>query len=913
VVVNVNINGKSYSVDCDPKTRLIDYLRDGLHFTGTKEGCGKGHCGSCSVLIDGRLHKACIVQMSNVNHANILTIEGLSCPDNDLHPIQQAFIEEGAVQCGFCTPGMIMAAKALLDRTLEPTDEDIASALESNICRCTGYVPIVKAIKRSAKYLKEDLTLFPFQEISGIGRAKKIDVVKKVKGQETYAADLYFKGMLYGGVFRSPFDHAEIVSIDCSDIETYPGVVCTVTAKDIPGETFFGRGIGTIDPVIDQPVLASKKVRFRGEPIVGVVGVSKEVVEKALKLVKVTFKELEAVYDPKEALLANAPRIHEGGNLVWARVDKILKGDVNRGFKEADVIVENFYRTSFNEHAYLEPEAGVATFDGSKLTIHCSTQDIYKIRDDIASVLNLPPSAVRVVQTAVGGGFGGKLDSSFQVILALLAYKSKTKVKMVYSREESFIASYKRHPMNIYVKTGATEDGRLVALEADVLGDAGAYAFRSPPVLLAGLIHITGPYRWHNVKVIGRMAYTNNPITGPMRGYGIPQITYAVESQMELMSKRLGINPLEFRKMNAYRNGDTTLTGQELKDGVGIVRTIEAIEPYYEEAVLSNKSFKEKNKLRGSGLACVWFGIGRGALSNPSEARIELSSDGSINLYCAAADLGQGAWTALTQIPSELLNQPLNKIGVFMNDSEVCPSGNATCGSRQTHYTGSAAYYAAMQLKSALLKLAGEISNKQHESFELVPGFVKSREEEIPLSRIWEYARQNNIPTSYVGRYDPKLDIDCNGKGSPYTAYSFGTHLAEVVVDQENGEVKVLRLVAAYDVGRAINPQGVEGQIYGASAMGIGFALKEKYTHGVTKNFKDYKIPRIKDIGEIVPIIVECPSSEGPFGAKGVGEPPLIGAGAAISNAILNACKGLPPRELPASPEVILRLLKFEQ
>lgn len=331
MVVNVNINGKSYSVDCDPKTRLIDYLRDELHFTGTKEGCGKGHCGSCSVLIHGRLRKACIVQMSKVDHANILTIEGLSYPGKDLHPIQQAFIEEGAVQCGFCTAGMIMAVKALLDRTLEPTDEDISNALELNICRCTGYLPIVKAIKRAAKYLKEELTLVPLKELTGIGRAKKIDVINKVKGQEIYAADLYFKGMLYGGVFRSPFDHAEIVSIDCSDVETHPGVVCTVTAKDIPGERFFGRGIGTIDPVIDQPVLANNKVRFRGEPIVGVVGVSKEVVEKTLKLVKVTFKELEALYDPRDALLANAPRIHEGGNLVWARVDKILKGDANRG------------------------------------------------------------------------------------------------------------------------------------------------------------------------------------------------------------------------------------------------------------------------------------------------------------------------------------------------------------------------------------------------------------------------------------------------------------------------------------------------------------------------------------------------------------------------------------------------------
>ena len=588
VKFNAVVNGKSVIADIPASLRLIDFLRDVLGLTGTKEGCGEGECGACTVLVNGKTVNSCLMLAVQAQGKEIVTIEGVS-ENGAENPIQQSFIEHGAVQCGYCTPGMVLAAKALLDKNPNPTRQEIAEALSGNVCRCTGYEKIIDAVAAAAKkmsFLKGEEQNCEQQQAVSIENSKNVvgksvskkDAAEKVAGKSLFAADIKMEGMLYAKVLRSSYAHALVKKIDVSKARLLPGVVAVLTHEDIPGTNVFGI------IVKDEAVLVVDKVRCRGDALALVAAESEDIASKALDLIEVDYEELPAVFSPIDAMRDDAPCVHKGGNILAA--DKIRKGDVDKALESCDVVVTNSYRTQLVEHCYIEPEAGIAYMDGDTVVIKVSTQNPHYDRKDIAANLAVPLNKVRVIQATTGGGFGGKLDISTQIYLALLALKTGRPVRMVYDREESFVASSKRHPFFIEYTSGATKDGLLKAVKVKFICDTGAYASYGPATMKRALVHATGPYEVPNVSVDGYCVYTNNTKAGAMRGFGVPQMAFAHESQMDALAEKLGISPLEIRLKNALRQGSTTATGQLLKESVGLVQTIESVQDKYKQALL---------------------------------------------------------------------------------------------------------------------------------------------------------------------------------------------------------------------------------------------------------------------------------------------------------------------------------------
>jgi xanthine dehydrogenase molybdopterin-binding subunit B/aerobic-type carbon monoxide dehydrogenase small subunit (CoxS/CutS family) len=567
------VNGERVAVEIPLQLRLIDLLRDVLGLTGTKEGCGEGECGACTVIVDGEIVNSCLMFAQQAQGKEILTIEGLS-RGNALHPIQEAFIEQGAVQCGFCTPGMVLATKALLDKNLAPTRQEIAVALSGNVCRCTGYEKIIEAVTAASKKLSSEAAgnnraqrdTLSDNKVGVVGQSViRCDARLKVLGQSIYAADIVLPGMLYAKVLRSPCAHARIKMIDAGVARSLPGVV-VFTHKDIPGTNAFGI------IVKDEPALVSEKIRCRGDALVLVAAESEAAGADALKAISVEVEELPAVFDPEQAMQTGAPIVHGSSNIMDQA--RIRRGDADRALQGCDVVVTRRYHTQMVEHSYIEPEAGIAYLDGDMVVIKASTQNPHYDRKDVAANLALPLNRVRVIQAVTGGGFGGKLDISVQIYLALIALRTGRPVRMVFDREESFQASSKRHPFCIDYTTGATSDGMLQAVKVRLVCDTGAYASYGPATMKRALVHVAGPYCVPNVSVDGYCVYTNNPRSGAMRGFGVPQVAFAHESQMDEIAARLGVSPLEIRMKNALRTGSVTVTGQALGESVGLVETL---------------------------------------------------------------------------------------------------------------------------------------------------------------------------------------------------------------------------------------------------------------------------------------------------------------------------------------------------
>lgn len=586
--VNVTfiLNDENVSVKVDPRKRLLDMLREDFLLTGVKEGCSVGECGACTVLIDGRAVTSCLVLAPQVNGHRVTTIEGLQ-KNGELHPLQQSFIDSGAVQCGFCTPGMILAAKALLDKNQHPTREDIKTAISGNLCRCTGYEKIIEAVEMAVKYMEEkdannkknnindkeaveQLSKTTFLDDTAVvgKRIVKTDALKKTTGEALFANDINFKNMLFGKVLRSKVPHAILKNIDTTDAKNFPGVKAVLTYKDIPG----ANRVGIL--LKDEPVLVDSKIARIGDPIALVAAETQEIAEKALELIKIELDELTPVVDVQEAMKEDSIKIHGDTNILAMK--NLIKGDIEEGFKRSDIIVENHYKTHFVSHMFIEPECGIGNYEDGVLTVWCSSQNVHFDQGEVARVLNMPKSKVRIIQAETGGGFGGKLDISTQCYVALLSYYTKRPVKIVYSREESTMASSKRHPAIIRCKTGATKEGNLMALDADVILDTGAYASYGPGVITRTVVHLTGPYEIPNVKIKGYLVYTNNPMAGAMRGFGVPQAAMVHESQMDILAKELGISPYKIRKINVLKPGSYTATNQLLTSSIGIEKTLDA-------------------------------------------------------------------------------------------------------------------------------------------------------------------------------------------------------------------------------------------------------------------------------------------------------------------------------------------------
>jgi len=732
----------------------------------------------------------------------------------------------------------------------------------------------------------------------------RIGAVERLKGEPIFSADLELDHPLTLKALRSTRAHALITKIDIESALLVHGVVRVFTAEDVVGKNL----VGIINK--DQPLLAAGKVRFIGDPIALVAAENEEAAEKALGVIKVTYEDLTPIFDPEKALEPGVPAIHEKGNLLFTR--SVRKGNVEEAFQRCHAVVEKTYQTSCLEHTYLEPDAGAGYVDkDGTFVIYASTQNPHYDHKEIVNLLGLDGKQVRIIQAATGGGFGSKLDLNVQGFIGLALYHLKRPVRYVYSREEAYLATAKRHPLTIIMKTGADKNGKLLAMKARIICDTGAYGSYGIAVTSRSAVHATGPYEIKNVEVDALCVYTNNPLCGAMRGFGVPQIAFAHESQMDLLAKELGMDPLEIRRFNALKDGSETATGQILATSVGIRECLDAVKSQYESV---QKSWKTPESLpfrkRGVGIGAMWYGIGNTGVQNPSTARIEMDLNGALTLYTGCADIGQGSTTTLTQIAAEILGIDPNTIRLVVADTKWTTNAGATSASRQTYISGNAVRDAADKLADVLLTEAVDVLRTPKLSLEFDSGCVvdfNDPTKKVSFSKLVDRAHKKGIPLVWQGYFDPEtipLDPETS-QGVPYATYAFACHLALVTVDIMTGEVSVEKIVAAHDVGKAIYPEGVKGQICGGVAMGVGFALMEEFTPGETESMKDYFIPTCKDMPEVIPIIIESKEPTGPFGAKGVGEPALIPTAPAVLNAITDAL-GERIYSLPANLERVL-------
>ena len=876
--VNFILNGAPRRVIVDPQKSLLKVIREDLKLTGTKDGCSAGHCGTCAVLMDGDVVLACKIPVAKAQGKEITTIEGIGTLKNP-HPLQLAFAKTGAIQCGFCTPGMIIRAKSILDKNLDPSRDEIKKALQPHICRCTGYQKIFEAIELAASYLRGKTKSIELK-LTGKGTigqpVTRPDALEKATGTTLYAADLAVDGCVHIKVLRSPHHHAKILQIDRKETEAIPGVITVLTAEDVKGMNIL-KMAGD-----DQPILCGNKVRFIGDPVAAVVATSEEIASYALEKIEVTYEPLESVLTPEEALKEGAIKVHDDRpNLFFEQ--PIIHGDVKRGFSESEVVLEKTYTTQSVEHAYLENDAGVAYIhENGQLIIMSASQNIHAHRKTIADALGLSLDKVRVIQTPTGGAFGGKLDVSVGGILGLAALKLKRPVKLVYTRSETFAATPKRHPFLMKVKVGAKKDGTLKALDFDLTADGGAYKSFSNSVTQRGLIHSQGPYHFPNANVYGKAVYTNTAFKGAMRGFGVPQVAFAIESTLDELAVELKMDPLALRMKNGFVKGDTTICGQVLDHPIGFQECMETLKPHYEKALKKAKEGTTDEFKRGVGLGGVWFGRGRSA-PDQSEAWAELLPDDTLKVWIGAADMGQGAETTFWQIAADTMGFPLEKVKVFTTDTEVTPDGNFSAGSRQTYVSGKAVQMAVEELKRAMDENG-------------VRTYSEVKAKSLPTL----YKAVNKPVTS---RPDPKT-----GQGVPWETYSFGIQMAEVAVELKTGKVDVLKITSVHDLGTVINIQNMEGQLHGGIYMGLGYALMEEFVYTKTDSFAKFKVPRAKDMPDMEVITLDIPRKKGPFGASGMAEYADVPTAPAIANAIYHAC-GARIRDLPITPEKIKNAL----
>ncbi len=824
------LNGQEKSVDENKK--LLKYLRDDCNITSVKNGCSEGACGTCMVIVDGKAIKACVLTTEKVNGKEITTIEGFT--DREREVFAYAFTEAGAVQCGFCIPGMVISAKALFNRTLDPTMEEVKKALIGNICRCTGYIKIEKAIMMAAEIFRENKEV-PKVSCKGlIGEPMaRVDAKDKTLGLGEYTDDIRINGMVYGSALRSKYPRALVKSMDITEAENLKGVIKIVTAEDIPGQRYLGH------LKKDTPALikVGEETRYLGDAVALVAAETEEIAKEALKYIKVDFEELKPLSSPMEALKDDAPKIHEGGNILAH--EHLVRGNADEAIKNSKYVVTNKYSVPFTEHAFLEPEAAVAVPDGEDgLIVYTGTQSIYDDLREIGSLLNLGEDKLRIISEYVGGGFGGKEDMSCQHHTALLAYLIKKPVKMCLTRQESIIVDTKRHAMEMEFTTACDENGKLTAMKAEIIADTGAYASLGGPVLQRACTHAAGPYNYQNMVVDGIAVYTNNTPGGAFRGFGVTQSAFATECNLNQLAEMVGIDPFEIRMLNAIRPGEVLANGQIADEGTALVETLEAVKDIY----YSNKY---------AGIACTFKNAGVG-VGIPDTGRCKVKViDGKVHIRTSAACIGQGVGTVVVQVVGEVLGIPASQIVYETPDTRITPNSGTTTASRQTVFTGEATRIASLKLKEAL-------NGKSLQELEGI---------------------------EFLGEYIGITDKMGSPKENPvsHVAYGFAT---QVVIIDEKG--KLVKVVAAHDVGKAINPKNVEGQIEGGVVMGLGYGLTEDYIieNSVPKvKFGTLGLLRATQVPEIIPIIIEKNTQELSFGAKGVGEITCIPTAPAVQGA----------------------------
>jgi 4-hydroxybenzoyl-CoA reductase alpha subunit len=941
-VITLEVNGENHSVAVKDGETLLDVLRDKLALTGTKKGCNHGVCGACTVLVDGEPKNSCLLLAAACENMAITTIEGIA-RDGKLHPLQRAFINHGAVQCGFCSPGMILSAYALIERQPSPSDEEIKQALSGNLCRCTGYVRIIDAIRNWKKYVRaEDFSLDPedSDKFSTVGKSlPRVDAADKVTGRAKYTADLSFTNMLHGKILTSPIAHGRIKSIDTSKAEALAGVKLVLTAQDVPDIMY-----GINPPRYDEHILAREKVRHVGDEVAAVVAVDEDTAAAALALIEVEYEELPAVFDPSAAIEEGAPQIHDRyKNNINTRVDHHF-GDVAKGFAEADHVREEEFIGNHVYQSPIEPHAAVAYWedDGSTLVLYASTQVPHYLHYMVARVLNIPLGQIRIIRPPVGGGFGGKLDTTpIDLVSAIASKRLGRPVKMVYTRKEMFLHGRGRHKQHMWFKIGLKKDGTLTAVQSRIYLDGGAYSSYGVITAYYAGSMIPTLYKFPNYKYEGFRIMTNKPACGAMRGHGAPQPRFAFESLLSMMADDMGIDPIEIRLRNAMEAGFRTCNELDIRSSA-FRQTLEQVK----EQSGWEKKYGKLPPGKGIGVGCGGFVSGAGyakyrgqvqlssqkklepfvkkATFPHSNAIVKISEDGTAAiLLILAAEIGQGALTVLSQMCAETLGISLSRVRIRSEDTDISPLDLGAYSSRTTLMGGNAVVRAS---KDVLKKLFGVVAKTWDcDPRELTATgnricHKKDRAKEMEWAEAARMYFNRNGPLVGTGWYKPPSGLGGDYKGAAVgtsPAFSFSSSVCECRVDLETGKVKIERVTDFHDCGTPVNPRAVHGQVEGAVVMGAGEVLMEDVVYDekgnvCNPNLHDYLLMTIKDAPEVFSGIVDSFEPEGPYGAKEVGEGATLPVLASIAHAIANAT-GVWIKELPITPERILKALRQSQ
>lgn len=814
---------------------LIDFLREELKLTSVKNGCGAGACGACTVLVDGKKARACVMKVSRLAGKSVVTVEGLTQREQQVYAY--CFAQAGAVQCGFCIPGMVMSAKALLDENPDPTREQVKAALKGNICRCTGYVKIEDAILMAARYFRDNLPVIEDGESAKMGSLfRRVDAREKVLGTGLFADDMTLPGMLHASAVRSRYPRARVLNIDTGAALAHPDCVAVLTAQDVP----FNKH-GHLVPDWDVFIAQGQVTRYVGDAICLAVSRRRESLEEIKALVRVDYEELTPLTDPREAMGEGAPLIHETGNILSKQV--LRRGDVEAAIERADYVVTNHYSTPMTDHAFMEPECALAQPDGQGgLVLYTGSQSVYDEQREISRMLNLPPDKVRSVTMLVGGGFGGKEDMSVQHHAALAAWKLGAPVKVRFTRQESLEVHTKRHAMEMDVTTACDKEGRLLAMKALLISDCGAYASLGGPVLQRACTHAAGPYNFQNVDITGICVYTNNVPGGAFRGFGVTQSCFAAEQNLNQLAQMVGISPWEIRYRNAIRPGQVLPNGQIAGPDTAYAQCLEAVKAAYESSPYAGIAGAMKNSGLGVGI--------------PDTGRCLLEvKEGKVHILTSAACMGQGVATVCTTIVCTALGLSPSQVIHERADTSRTPNSGTSTASRQTVFTGEAVRRAAVQLKEAM----GE-------------GGLDALE-----------------GRTFYGEYLGVTDPMGSHKPNPVSHVAYGYAAQVVIMDERK---RVVKVVAAHDVGRVVNPKACEGQVEGGVLMGLGYGLTEDFVMEggyVKTKYATLGLIRATEAPPIEVILVEAGLEGQPaYGAKGVGEISAIPGAPAAAHA---ACR----------------------
>lgn len=861
---------------------LLDLLREHFHLTGTKQSCDrKGQCGACTVVVNGQAVLSCLTRVEKLDGADIISVEGLGTPDNP-HLIQEAFVLSGAIQCGFCTPGMIMSAKALLDKNQAPTVEEIKHAFRRNLCRCTGYVKIIEAVQLAARFLRKELTPDdvrprPTDPKMGVSHPRP-SAMSKACGTAHFTADIRMPGAAEIAVVRSPHMHAVIKNIDLCAAEKMPGVIGTLTASDI-------KGTNRLKYIVeDRPILCEDRVRTLGDAVAVVVAETREQALAAVDAVRVEYEKLPEIKTPAQALEPGAPQIHsDRANLCFTQ--PLIKGDAKRAFSTAAAVVENDFKTQINHQAPMEPENSVAYMEGkgedAVLVVIGRSINIHLHMATLQTALGY--ENIRYEEAFSGGQFGIKLEIFTEGIAAAAALKFNRPVRYTPSLEESMLITSKRHPFDMHIKMGADEKGKITALEMDITVDNGAYNSIGNVIINRALHMLSSSYYIPNINVNSRLIYTNNPWGSAARGAGPPQAHYALECAVDMLADKLDMDKLEIRKLNSLKPGLSKATGHVV-DQWHFIELCDAIKPAYDRAVAAAAAHDNSGPVkRGIGLGAAAFGIAMPG--DKSISAVELEPDDRVTVYAAAADPGEGNDSMLTQLAAQVLELPLDRVGAVTRTTDKTAAGGPASGSRVTYMIGGATVNALEKLKQAM----DEVGSKSWQAF-------------MKAQKATRYI--GNKSTVEIAPLDPKT-----GQGPSAESDVHAIQLAEVEVNTNTGEVRVIKMTTAVDAGPVINPKNLEGQLEGGMDMGVGYALREEFIAGKTTDWKTFKFPTMKTAFDMEVIVRESPRNRGTLGATGVGEMSMVSTAPAVINAVKNAC-GVLITDLPAVPAKIKAALE---